>query len=134
MNKLKVMSVALSPPQPSLFLYLIWDLDNDLDYQVIYKLLVCTWHHGGHVDGQEQKHFSPLGTKLHFSYEFFEKKFYCIDPQHGHLVTWLQTKNTSVSPNELSVNQSSEEIRRVEYKISEDFIKIILRKDLTGIR
>ena len=22
--------------------------------------------HGGHVDGQEQKHFSPLGTKLYF--------------------------------------------------------------------
>ena len=28
------------------------------------SLLVCTWCHGGHVDGQEQKHFSPLGTKL----------------------------------------------------------------------
>ena len=30
------------------------------------SLLVCTWCHGGHVDGQEQKHFSPLGTKLYF--------------------------------------------------------------------
>ena len=31
--------------------------------------------------------FSPLSCK------FFEKKFYCIDPQYGRLVTWLQTKN-----------------------------------------
>ena len=30
------------------------------------SLLVCTWCHGGHVDGQEQKHFSPLGTNLYF--------------------------------------------------------------------
>ena len=30
------------------------------------QLLVCTWRHGGHVGGQEQKHFSPLGTKLYF--------------------------------------------------------------------
>ena len=30
------------------------------------SLLVCTWCHGGHVDCQEQKHFSPLGTKLYF--------------------------------------------------------------------
>ena len=29
-------------------------------------LLVCKWRHGSHVDGQEQKRFSPLGTKLHF--------------------------------------------------------------------
>ena len=28
--------------------------------------LVCTWRHGGDVGGQEQKHFSPLGTKLYF--------------------------------------------------------------------
>ena len=53
--------------------------------------------------------------------EIFCEKLYFIDPQHGHLVTWLQTKNTSFSPNELSVNQSTEEIRRVEYKISEVF-------------
>ena len=25
---------------------------------------LCTWCHSGHVSGQEQKHFSPLGTKL----------------------------------------------------------------------
>ena len=29
-------------------------------------LLVCTWRHGGHIGDQEQKHFYPLGTKLHF--------------------------------------------------------------------
>ena len=28
-------------------------------------LLVCSWRHGGHVGGQEQKRLSPLGTKLH---------------------------------------------------------------------
>ena len=27
---------------------------------------VCTWRHGGHVGGQEQKHFSPLRTKNYF--------------------------------------------------------------------
>ena len=26
------------------------------------------------------------------SCKIFEKKFYCFDPQHGRLVTWLQTK------------------------------------------
>ena len=57
------------------------------------ELLVCTWRHGGNVGGQEQKHFSPLGTKYHFHFQFFEKKFYCIDHQHGRLVTWLWTKN-----------------------------------------
>ena len=30
------------------------------------SLLVCTWCHGGHVDGQEQKHLSSLGNKLYF--------------------------------------------------------------------
>ena len=29
-------------------------------------LLVCTWRHGGHVGGQEQEHFSPMGIKLYF--------------------------------------------------------------------
>ena len=29
-------------------------------------ILVCMWRHGGHVGGQEQKHFAPLGTKLYF--------------------------------------------------------------------
>ena len=28
-------------------------------------LLVCTLRHDGHVGGQEQVHFSPMGTKLH---------------------------------------------------------------------
>ena len=34
-----------------------WRYENAL-------LLVRTWRHGGHVGGQEQKHFAPLGTKL----------------------------------------------------------------------
>ena len=46
-------------------------------------LLICTWRHSGHVGGQEQKHFSPLGTKLYFHVNSLRKKFYCIDPQHG---------------------------------------------------
>ena len=28
-----------------------------------------------------------------FSCKFFEEIFFCFDPQHGRLVTWLQTKN-----------------------------------------
>ena len=58
--------------------------------------LVCTWRHGGHVGGQEQKHFSSLGTKLKFSFKLSEKKCYCFDPQHDLLVTWLQTKNSEM--------------------------------------
>ena len=30
------------------------------------ELLVCKWRQRGHVSGQEQMHFSPLGTKRHF--------------------------------------------------------------------
>ena len=30
--------------------------------------------HDGYVGGQEQKHFSPLGTKLYFHVKFFQKK------------------------------------------------------------
>ena len=38
-------------------------------------------------------HFSPLGTRLYFHVNSSRKNLYCIDPQHGCLVTWLQTKN-----------------------------------------
>ena len=37
---------------------------GQMNYRSI--LLVCPWRHGGHVGGQEQKHFSPLGSKLYF--------------------------------------------------------------------
>ena len=30
---------------------------------------------------------------LNGSCKFFEKNFYCFDPQHGCLGMWLQTKN-----------------------------------------
>ena len=33
-----------------------------------------------------------VGTELMLLCQFFEKKFFCIDPQHGRLVTWLQSK------------------------------------------
>ena len=37
-------------------------------------LLVCRWRHGGNVGGQEQKHFSSLGTKLYFHVNASRKK------------------------------------------------------------
>ena len=37
-------------------------------------LLVCTWRYGGHIGDQEQKHFSPLGTKLHFHVNSFPEQ------------------------------------------------------------
>ena len=51
-------------------------------------MMVCMWRHAGHVGGQEQKHFSPVGTKLYFHVYFF-----CTDTPHDRLLTWLQTKN-----------------------------------------
>ena len=41
---------------------------------------------------KNKKHLSPLGTKLHLPVTF-EKNNYCIDHQHGRLVTGLQTNN-----------------------------------------
>ena len=64
--------------------------------QPVTQLLVWTWRHGGNVGGQEQKHFSPLGTKLYFHVNS-SRKFYYIEPQHGCLDTWLQTKNWELS-------------------------------------
>ena len=64
----------------------------DLDLLVIGHLGLRGLH-GGHVCGQELKHFSPLGTKLCFHVNSSREKIYCFDPQHGCLVTWLQTKN-----------------------------------------
>ena len=40
--------------------------------------------------------FLSSGNLTVFLCKFFEKIFYCIDPQHGWLVTWLQTKNTNL--------------------------------------
>ena len=51
------------------------------------------WYNGSHVGDQKQKLFSPLGTKLYFFMQILWEKFYIIDPQHGRLVTGLQTKN-----------------------------------------
>ena len=54
--------------------------------------LLCAWRHDGHVGGP--KHFSPLETKPYFHVNSWrKKKLYCIDHQHGRLVTWLQAKN-----------------------------------------
>ena len=46
-------------------------------------------------------HFSPLGTKPCFHVNYSRKKFidlYCIDNQHGRLVTWLQAENINHPP------------------------------------
>jgi len=52
------------------------------------------------VVSQEQKHFSPLGTKLHFHVNSAKNMtIYRFDHQHGRLITWSQTKNSSFSQN-----------------------------------
>ena len=48
-------------------------------------LLVCTWRHGGHVGGQEQKHFSPLGTKLYFHVNSSRKYSFILTPNMATL-------------------------------------------------
>ena len=50
-------------------------------------LQVSTWRHGGHVGGQEQKHFSPLGTKRYFHVNSSGKNPIVLttDPQHETL-------------------------------------------------
>ena len=48
-------------------------------------LLVCTWRHGGHVGGQEQKHFSPRGTKLYFHVNSSRKYSFVLTPNMAAL-------------------------------------------------
>ena len=48
-------------------------------------LLVCTWRHGGHVGGQQQKHFSPLGTKLYFHVNSSRKYSFVLTPNMAAL-------------------------------------------------
>ena len=57
-------------------------LRNQTSFQV---LLVCTWRHGGHVGGQEQKHFSPQGTKLYFPVNFSSKISIVLSPNMAAL-------------------------------------------------
>ena len=40
---------------------------------VLGQLLVCKWRHSGHVGGQKQKLFSPLGNQLYFDANFTKK-------------------------------------------------------------
>ena len=51
----------------------------------IFLLLVCTWRHGGHVGGQAQKHFSPLGTKLYFHVNSSRKYSFVLTPNMAAL-------------------------------------------------
>lgn len=48
-------------------------------------LLVCTWRQGDHVGGQEQKHFSPLGTKLYFHVNSSWKNYIVMTPNMAAL-------------------------------------------------
>ena len=38
------------------------------------------WRHSSHVDGQEQKHFSPLGTELYFHVNSLRKNSFVSTP------------------------------------------------------
>ena len=49
------------------------------------SLLVCTWRHSGHVGGQEQKHFSPLGTKIYFHVNSSRKYSFVLTPNMAAL-------------------------------------------------
>ena len=57
---------------------------SDLDLLVIGHLGLRGFH-GGHVGGQELKHFSPLGNKPYFHVNSSREKIYRFDPQHGRL-------------------------------------------------
>ena len=83
--------VKLQPPQ--YYSHLVWPAKSFGSHFLIYKtllsqprlisgqtcitevplLLVCKWRHGGHVGGQEQKHFSPLGNELYFDANLAKK-------------------------------------------------------------
>jgi len=49
------------------------------------ELLVCTWHHGSHVGGQEQKHFSPLENKLYYHVNSLRKNSIVLTPNTATL-------------------------------------------------
>ena len=69
---------AICTAEWSLTILVLWWRDVSL-------LLVCTWRHGGHVGGQEQKHFSPLGTKLYFHVNFSRKYSFVLSPNMAAL-------------------------------------------------
>ena len=48
-------------------------------------LLACTWRHGGDAGGQEQKHLSPLGTKLYFHVNWSRKNSVGLTPNMAAL-------------------------------------------------
>ena len=56
-------------------------------------LLFCMWYCGGHVCGQEQKHVSPLGTKLYFHVNSWHKHSIVLTPNMTYLIMCLQTEN-----------------------------------------
>ena len=64
-------------------------------------MLICTWRHGDQVGTQEQKHFFPLGTKLHFQANSSKKKIIPLTtnmatPSRGFKQRKTTTKNPSL--------------------------------------
>ena len=57
-------------------------------------LLVCMWRHGGHVRGQEQNHFSPLGTKLCFQVNSSRKNSIVLTPNMAALSRGWKANNS----------------------------------------
>ena len=85
-------------------------------------LLVCTWRHGGHVGGQEQKLFSPLRTKLFFHVNSSRKYSFVLTPNMAAL---SRDKNISRPP--LSQNRPSASACQIKYMFicsRERYIKI----------
>ena len=64
---------------------LIWTWHDNKTSKSRWQLLVCRWRHGGHVGGQEQKHFSPLGTKLYFHVNSSRKYSFVLTPNMAAL-------------------------------------------------
>ena len=62
-----------------------------------YLLLVCTWRNGDQVGGQEKKHFSPLGSRLHFHVNSLKKLLLFWPPTWSpcHLVANQELVNCS---------------------------------------
>ena len=70
---------------PVLFAVLFYTISSCLLSSYFHILLVCRWRHGGHVGGQEQKHFSPLGTKLYFHFNSSRKSSIVLTPNMAAL-------------------------------------------------
>ena len=79
-----ILIVFTQTPETPFFAYLFYqnmktcNIDSDhycrgraIPSLIFSLLLICALRHSGHVGGQEQKHFSPQGTKLYFYFLYF---------------------------------------------------------------